>query len=176
MKIWTKILYLILLSIIDYVIIWLWVKQIDPDPSVSIGIFLLIPLVLLINWVVALILYFTIKKFAILFLFNSFIAGFLMFYLFGKGIDRRQNERLESWSFKSQNTIFTITHWKKENTFSKSESTNLGSSTEFLYGKFTKKENKYYLSSETKEFFIKNDFLYGFRSPLDIIKLTKILR
>lgn len=139
MKHWTKI---ILLTIIDFIIIWFWVKHIDPDPSVSIGILLLVPFVVVVlNLIIALILYFTKKKIAFLFVINSVIAGILMFYLFSKGIDRHQNERLESWKFELQDTTYVITHWKIENTFSISESTNPGSSTGFLDGKFTKKRN-----------------------------------
>jgi hypothetical protein len=99
-----------------------------------------------------------------------------MYYLFGKGIDRYQNERLESWKFKLQDTTYVITHWKHENTFSISESTNPGSSTGFLDGKFTKKGNSYYLTTDTTEYFIKNEYFYKFRNLTDSIKLTKIDR
>jgi len=96
MKIWIRI---ILLTIIDFAIIWLWVKQINPDPSVSIGILILVPLVVILNLIIALILYFMKREFVALFIVNSIISGILMFYLFGKGIDRYQNNRLESWNF-----------------------------------------------------------------------------
>lgn len=173
MKLWAKI---ILLATIDFVIIWLWVKQMNPDPSVSIGILLLVPFVVVVNLTIALILYFTKRKLAFLFVINSVIAGILMFYLFDKGIDRYQNERLESWKFKLHDTTYVITHWKLENTFSMSESTNPGSSTEFLDGKFAKIENVYYLTTDTTEYIIKNGHFYKFRNPTDSIKLTKIER
>lgn len=99
-----------------------------------------------------------------------------MFYLFGKGIDIYQNERLESWKFTLQNTTYEITHWKLENTFSMSESNNPGSSTSFLDGKFIKIGNEYYLTTDTTEFIIKNDYLYKFRNENDSIRLTKIER
>lgn len=173
MKFWVKI---ILLTIIDFAIIWLLVKQMNPDPSISIGILILVPFVVILNLIIALILYFTKKEFVSLFLLNSIIAGILMFYLFGKGIDRYQNERLESWKFKLQNTTYVITHWKLENTFSMSESNNPGSSTGFLNGKFITNGNEHYLTTDTTEFIIKNGYLYKFRSERDSIKLTKIER
>eukprot|EP00388_Colpodella_angusta_P019081 GDKJ01047669.1.p1 GENE.GDKJ01047669.1~~GDKJ01047669.1.p1 ORF type:complete len:174 (+),score=16.53 GDKJ01047669.1:334-855(+) len=173
MKFWIRI---ILLTIIDFAIIWLWIKQMNPDPSVSIGILILVPFVVILNLIIALILYFFKKEFVSLFLVNSIIAGILMFYLFGKGIDRYQNERLESWNFKLQNTTYNITHWKLENTFSMSESNNPGSSTGFLDGKFIKKGNEYYLKTDTTEFIIKNGYLYKFRNESDSIKLNKIER
>lgn len=137
MKFWIRI---ISLTIIDFVIIWLWVKQMNPDPSISIGIFIFVPLVIILNLVIAIILYFTKREFTPLFVVNSIIAGILMFYLFGKGIDRYQNERQESWTFKLHNITYVITHWKPENTFDMSESNNPGSSTGFLDGEFITKE------------------------------------
>ena len=173
MKFWIKI---ILLTILDFAIIWLWIKNMNPDQSFSIGILILVPFVVILNLIVALILYFTKREFVSLFLINSIIAGILMFYLFGKGIDRYQNERLESWSFKLQNTSYVITHWKLENTFSISESNNPGSSTGFLDGKFIRKGNEYYLKTDTTEFIIKKEYLYKFRNENDSIKLNKIER
>lgn len=173
MKFWTRIS---ILTIIDFAVIWFWVKQMNPDPSISIGILLLVPFVVILNLVIALILYFTKREFSSLFLINSMIAGILMFYLFGKGIDRYQNERLESWKFEIQDTTFVITHWKLENSFSISESTNLGSSTSFLDGKFRNIGNEYYLTTDSTKYKIKNEYLYGFRNSLDSIKLTRIER
>lgn len=108
---------IILLSIIDFVIIWLWVKQMNPDPSVSIALILLVPIVVVVNLIAALILYFTKRKFAHLFLINSLIAAVLMKYLFEKGIDRYQDARVESWEFKIDNTTYSIDHWKEDNRF-----------------------------------------------------------
>ena len=99
-----------------------------------------------------------------------------MFYLFGKGIDRYQNRRLESWNFKLQDATYVITHWKLEGTFNMNESINPGSSTGFLDGKFIKRENEYYLTTDTMEFIIKNGYLHKFRNENDSIKLTKIER
>ncbi len=173
MKFWIRI---ILLTTIDFAIIWLWVKQMNPDPSISIGILILVPLVVILNLIIALILYFMKRKFVALFLVNSIISGILMSYLFGKGIDRHQNNRLESWNFKLKDETYTITHWKLENTFSMSESSSPGSSTYFLEGKFIKKGNEYYLTTDSTEFIIKNGYLYKFRNENDSIKLTTIER
>jgi len=173
MKFWIRI---ILLTIFDFAIIWLWVKKINPDPSISIGVLIFVPLVVILNLIIALILYFKKREFVTLFLFNSIIAGVLMFYLFGKGIDRYQNERFESWSFKLQNTKYVITHSKLDDTFSMSESNTPGSSTGFLDGKLIEKGNEYYLTTDTTEFIIKKRYLYKFRNESYSIKLTKIER
>ena len=161
---------------LDIAIIWLWVKQMNPDPSVSIGVLILVPFVVILNLIIALILYFTKREFASIFLINSIIAGILMSYLFGKGIDRYQNDRLESWKFKLQDTNYKIIHWKLDSTFSMSESNNPGSSTSFLDGKFTTKGNEYYLTTDTTEYIIRDEYFYKFRNSTDSIKLTKIER
>lgn len=173
MKFWNR---LTLLAIIDFLVIWLWVYQINPSPSVSIGILLLVPFVVVWNLIIALVFHFTNRKYAMLFLLNSVIAGVLMYYLYGKGIDRYQNERLESWEFKLQDTTFQITHWKLDNAFSLSESTNPSSSTVFLDGIFIKKGNTYYLTTDKTEYIIKDEYFYNFRNPTDSIKLSKIER
>lgn len=173
MKAWTN---LILLTVIDFVIIWFWVRETDPDPSVAIGILLLIPFVIGLNLIIAAIFYFANRKYAMLFVINSLIAGVLMYYLLGNGIDRHQRLRLESWKFNIKNTTFVVTHWKRENTFSISESTNPGSSTVFLNGQFTENGNAYYLTTDSTEYRIKNEYFYGFRNSMDSIKLSKIER
>lgn len=167
---------IILLSLFDFAIIWLWVKNINPDPSFSIGMLLFVPFVVVVNLIIAAILFFKKRELAPLFAINSIISGILMFYLLGKGIDRYQNERYESWKFKIQDKTYTITHWKPESTFSIGVSTNPGSSTGFLDGKLTKRGNKYYLTTDTTEYIIKNHYLYQFRSPTDSIPLIKIER
>lgn len=173
MKIWTNI---ILLTIVDFIVIWLLVKLVNPDPSVSILILLLVQFVVILNLIIALILYFTKQEFVSLFIINSIISGILMFYLFDMGIDQYQNERLESWEFKLQDTTFVIINWKHENSFSISESTKPGSSTSFLDGKFIKKRNSYYLTTDSTEYIIKDKYLYKFRNLRDSIELKKIAR
>jgi hypothetical protein len=164
------------LAIIDFVVIWWWVKLMDPDPSVSIALIILVPFVVFVNLVIALILYFKKSNFSSLFLTNTIIAGILMYYLFGKGVDRNLNRRVEGWTFNIQDTTFRIDHWKLEDTYDISESPNPGSSTSFLRGKFEEKGNEYYLTTDSTVYRIKDDYLFGFRSPLDSIKLTKMER
>jgi hypothetical protein len=73
MKLFIK---LFLLTIIDFIIIWFWVKENDPEPSISIALIIVIPLVIVINLVIALILYFTKREYSKLFVINSLISQF----------------------------------------------------------------------------------------------------
>jgi hypothetical protein len=63
-----------------------------------------------------------------------------MFYLLGKGSDRYQNNRLESWEFAKADSIFRLTRWKKTNGFGVSNNLRLGSSWELLDGKCMEKK------------------------------------
>lgn len=173
MKLFIK---LFLLTIIDFIIIWFWVKENDPDPSISIALIIVIPLVIVINLVIALILYFTKREYSKLFVINSLICAVLMYFLFINGIEKHQALRYESWKFEIKDTVFEITHFKLENTFSISESTNPGSTTSFLNGKFIKKEDGFYLTTDSTKYRIKDEYLYGFRNSTDSIMLTKVER
>ena len=153
MKLWTKIL---LLTIIDYIIIWIWVRQIDPDPSISIGILVLVPLVVGLNLIIASFLFFTKKQNARLFVINSIISTVLMFYIFGNGIDRHQRQRYESWIFKLNEKTYEITHSKLDTTFYITYSTNPGSSSGFLDGKFIDNKNEIFLQADTIKYIIRN--------------------
>lgn len=173
MKLFIKIL---LLTIIDFIVIWFWVKQNDPDPSVSVGIILVVPAVILINLAIAFVLYFIKRDYTKIFVINSFISAVLMYFLFLNGIDRHQERLVESWKFNIKDTVFEIIHWKPENAFSISESTIPGTSGTFLDGKFSTKEDVYYLTTDSTKFYIKNEYFYGFRKATDSIKLIKIER
>ena len=87
-----KILYKIIgLALIDFGLIWLWVYQMNPDPSASIVMVLLVPFIFIVNIIIAgVLLYKKKKENGVIFLVNAVIASLLMFYLFEKRIDRYQ--------------------------------------------------------------------------------------
>lgn len=173
-----RTLYKILgLAIIDFGLIWLWVYQMDPDPSVSIGIILLVPFVFVVNLVIAGILFLVKKReYSKVFLVNSIIASIIMFYLFGKGIDRYQNKRLESWTFQKADTTFSLIRWKETNEFSMSYSLNPGSSWGFLDGRCEYENGKWVLKTDSATMKIEKNNLIGLRNPTDTIKMTKVNR
>ena len=175
MKTFYKVLALI---IIDIGLIWFWVYQIDPDPCISIGVFLLVPFVFVLNLIIGGILFLAKKKdYSKLFFINSIIASIIMLYLFEKGIDRHQNNRLESWEFTKADSIFRLTRWKKTNEFSMSYSLSPGSSWGFLDGKCIEKSGDWYLTSDSlKRKIINDEKLIGFRNPTDTIRMNKLER
>ena len=171
MKLWTQLL---LLTIFDFIVIWFYVRQEDPDPSVSIGLLLLVPLVIIINLILAAIFYATKRHYSRLFIINSFVSPVIMYLLFTQGISRHQRQRYESWQFTLSDTTFRITNNKLDSTFDISYSTNPGSSSSFIYGHVASNKNVYLLTNDTLRLLIKNNFLFGFRSSLDSIKLTQL--
>jgi len=170
MKFLTKIL---LLVIIDFCIIWFWVRAMNPDPSVSIGIILLIPFVIVINLTIAGILFFLKKQYSKFFLINAVISAFIINFLFSAEISRYQRARLESWEFKYNNRIYEIVHWKSEGTFSMSEQLDPGASLEFLEGKFVESNKEYYLTTDSTKYVIRKNVLYGFGNGSKGIALKK---
>ena len=168
MKLWKQLL---VLTLIDTIIIWLWVRQQDPDPSVSIGIVLFVPGVAILNLIIAAILFATKKEYAKVFLINSVISAIIMYNLFLAGINRHQQLRHESWQFIQNDTVFRVTHNKLDSTFDISFRTNTSTSTEFMNGQVAYNRNNIILKSDTLKFIIKSNFLFGFQGKQDSIKL-----
>ncbi|MDN3691334.1 hypothetical protein QWZ06_03185 [Chryseobacterium tructae] len=170
-----KTLYKILgLAVIDFALIWIWVYQMDPDPSVSIGIIFLVPFVFILNLIVAGILFFAKKKeYSKVFLVNSVVSSIIMFYLFGRGIDRYQNKRLEEWVFKKADTTFSLIRWKETNKFNMTYSLNPGSSWGLLDGICVNENGKWILKTDSITMKIDKDNLIGLRNLLDTIKMKK---
>ena len=168
------LLKLFILTIIDFLLIWLWIYSSPPDPSVSIALVIFIPLVIAINLFIALTLTLLKRRFANLFVINSLISAVLMYFIFIAGINKHQKNRLESWEFHRADTTFRITHLKKENTFTLSYSTSPGSSTSFLYGKFSYDNINVFLVSDSTKYLLRNGYLFGFRNDKDSIPLKKI--
>ena len=165
------------LTVIDFGLIWLTVYKINPDPSVGIGIIIFVPLVFIVNIIIASILFiFKRKEYGKLFLINSIIASILMYYLFSNGIDRRLNKELESWEFTKADTTFSLNRLKKTNEFDFSYSTQPGSSTRFLNGKCKQVNQDWFLTADSLTLQIHDNKLIGFRNKLDTIQMSKIER
>jgi hypothetical protein len=147
----------------------------DPDPSISIGLIILIPLVLAFNLLLAGFFYLLkneeLKR---LFLVNSILASIIMYYMFINGISRHLQKELECWKFKKADTTFSLIRWKKTNNFDFEYSTQAGSSTVFLSGVYSSENAAYILTTDSTKYLIKGDCLIGFRESKDTIKVKKI--
>lgn len=174
MNILCKILGLL---VIDFGLIWLIVFQIDPDPSISIEVIFLVPCIFLINLVISGILLLPQKnELSKIFALNSIIASFLMYYLFGEGINRHQDKILESWRFQKADTAYMLTRWKNTNEFRLSYSLSQGSSFDFLEGKCVKEGRGWVLKSDSIEMTIVDKKLIGFKKSTEPIEMEKVER
>lgn len=144
------------------------------DPSISIAIIFIVPIVFVVNILFA-IISFAFKKYSwiSIFIFNAFIASLIAYNTFGNEMSRQQNMRLESWKFKINDTIFGLTRWKKSSDFSMSYSVSSGSSSGFIEGKYEIKNGIIFLTTDSlQKMKIEENVLYGFRdlAPIKMVK------
>ena len=165
------------LTVIDFGLIWLTVYKINPDPSVTIGIIIFVPLAFIVNIIIAGILFiFKRKEYGKLFLINSIIASILMYYLFSKGINRHLNKELESWEFVKSGKTYSLNRWKNTNEFDITYSTGPNSSSGFLYGKCKQINHDWILTADSVTLQIHENKLIGFQNESDTIQMRKIER
>ncbi len=147
----------------------------NPEPSGSIALLFLLPFTVILNLIIALILYIKKKKYVLYFIMNALISPFLMSYLFKQGISRSLDNTYQEWSFRIADTTFNITREKQDKYFSMTYSNTEGMSVGFLNGNYKSVKDGYLLTTDSNQYIIKNDFLFGFRKKGDSIKLTKTL-
>lgn len=140
MKLSTKILFLIFLVIVDYLLISLYLRNQNLEPSIA--IIVLVPIALLINILIAIIFFF-IKKTSLtsIFVINAIPSSSVTYYSFGNEMRRQSSLELESWNCKRNDTLFELNSYKKRNEFDMSYSLSSGSSGNFLNGKYIKQQN-----------------------------------
>lgn len=97
------------------------------------------------------------KKGYAAFILNAIASAFIMNMLFEEGISRHQNRLYESWNFIKADTTFQITRLKESHEFSLSYSTNPGSSTEFLDGKYVLDKGEFILTTDSTKYTIKTN-------------------
>jgi len=163
------------LIVIDFGLIWFVVWKINPDPSGTIGIIILVPLVFIVNIIIAGILFILKRKeYGKLFLINSIIASILTCHLFLKGIDRHLNNELESWEFVKSGKTYSLNRWKNTNEFDITYSTRPNSSSGFLYGKYKQINHDWILKADSFSMQIHENKLIGFLNGSDTIQMRKI--
>ena len=170
-----KLYSILLLTVIDFCLIWFYIYQLDLDPSAGMIIVFLVPFVLVLNLLISgFFLYRKRSNYAKLFFINSILASVIMFFLFSARMDKDAYEMAEDWEFKKNDTTFTITRWKKTNEFSVTYSLRPGSSAGYMNGSCEQKDDGWILVSDSLEMRIINEMLVGFRNATDTLKINKI--
>ena len=146
---------ILILAIIDFLIIWLFFYYQDPDPSVSIALIIIVPFIILVNIIVAGILwFFKKKKLSQILLLNSLIASIIAYFLWDKSIERHQNRIWETYSFEFKNKKYQIGIHKPDNTFGITESTNPGSSWTYQDGIIKRQNESIILETDSTKYIV----------------------
>lgn len=167
-------LKLLFLVVIDYILIWFWVKYINPDPSLAIGLIIYVPFVTGINCLIALIFFIYKRNYTKLFLLNAVISAVLMVYLYNEEMNSFQNKRFEYFSFKVGSKLFDISLSKLDSTFWINYNLGQDSYSKFASGKYVEMNNEILLMSDSLTYKIKDQYLFGFKNKVDSIKLANI--
>ena len=172
MKLSTKILILIFLVIVDYLLISLYLRNQNLEPSIA--IIVLVPIAFLINILIGIIFFF-IKKTSLtsIFVINAILSSIITYYSFGNEMRRQSSLELESWSFKRNDTLFELNSYKKRNEFDMSYSLSSGSSGNFLNGKYIKQQNGIMLISDSIKMRIEGNKIIGFGKTNDTSGIFK---
>ncbi len=174
MKISTKIFVVIILLIIDYILISIFIRNQNLEPSISIAIIILVPFVFIINIIIAIVFLF-LKKTSLtsIFVVNGLCASAITYYSFGNEMKRQSAIILDSWNFTKNDTIFHLIRLKKRNEFYMSYSVIPGSSGNFIEGKYIREKGAWVLISDTSRMRIEGNNLIGFGKAKDTIGMVK---
>jgi hypothetical protein len=167
--------FLILLSL-ETIIIWLFIFQLHPDPSISISILIYAPAVFLINILTAILLLLWKHETAKLFFLNALIAPFVLYFIFNYEVERGLSLVYKTYNFESRNRKFELcldlTKGKliDSNDYSINERLPRGSSVGSFSGKYFLKGDSIFLNNEIHLMVVYDNSLYQF--PLeDYIRL-----
>ncbi|WP_454047443.1 hypothetical protein [Chryseobacterium sp. Marseille-Q8038] len=157
------ILQILILSIIDFLLIWTWFYNIDPDPSISIAVVIIYPVLFFSNLLAGGILWITKKRnLSLLFIINSVVAVVIASFLWLNAIRRHQNRIWISYSFPHNTKNYHIDIHKPNNTFTITEYENPGSSWIFQEGICTYESGKIILKTDSTVYNIEHNVLIGF--------------
>jgi hypothetical protein len=161
-----KILTLSVIIAIDVLLCVCWIFYINPDPSISIYLALVLPSLFLANIIVAGIMYKVNKKYTLHFIINSFVSVLLMYFLFGWAIERNLKRTMEKWNVFSKGVKYEIVRYKKNNTFYLS--VDLGNDAfqgmekdrGFVY---LRNDTLFFSTVDSNHYFIHDGFIFNFK-------------
>jgi hypothetical protein len=157
--------------IIEIILIRNWIYEIiKPDPSVSIGLILFVPMLIGINLILALILYFIKKPYSKLFAFNAVFCS-IIFYLFWNGWYDGYAERYNTvYKFSINDIVYELSIGKNDEYFYLCDENNNG---RVYVGKYERKGDSLILKDNKAEMYVIENKLYGFPEKTTEIDLSK---
>ncbi|PSG90901.1 hypothetical protein [Aurantibacter aestuarii] len=167
--------YGIELLILEIILLGFWSYQMEPDPSVSIGIVIIVPFLFVLNIIIGILFYFFKSKLSHLFFINSIVCPLIFFGIWNLWFMNYHDRISERFDFVIGEKNYEISLSKKSDYFSISDMTNQpnGSTTGLFFGKYERKTDTINLTDgETKMFIIKKK-LIGFPEKPNEIKLSE---
>ncbi len=160
--------------ILEIILLGLWIYRMEPDPSISIGIVLILPFLFGLNVIIRLILYFFKKPLSKLFLINLIICPLIFYVLWSLWFMNWNERNYEDFSFGIDNRKLEVSLSKTSDYFSISDLTNQpnGSTTGLYFGKYEKNGDSIKLTDGETKMYIIEDKLIGFPEKPTGIKLT----
>jgi hypothetical protein len=175
MKYRTILKYGIGILILEIILLGLWIYELKPDPSISIGIVLILPILFGINLIIAIMLYFLKKPISKLFFANSIICPIIFYAFWNLWFMNWAERNYVEYSFGVDNRKLEVSLSKTSEYFSISDKSNQknGSTTGLYFGKYEKIGDSIKLTDGEKKMYIFENKLIGFSENIKEIKLKK---
>ena len=169
-----KIKYGIGLFILEVILLGFWTYQMEPDPSVSLGIIIIVPFLFVLNLIIGILLTLFKSKWSTIFFINSIVCPLMFLGIWNLWFMNWSERNYEEYSFGIDNRKFEVSLSKTSNYFSISDLTNKpnGSTTGLYFGKYERKGDSIKLTDGKTEMFIVEHKLIGFPEKPTEIKLT----
>jgi len=163
------------LLIFEVILLGFWTYQMEPDPSVSIGIIIIVPLLFVLNIIIGILFYLFKSKLSNLFFINSIVCPLIFFGIWNLWFMNYHERISERFYFVIGEKKYEISLSKKSNYFSISDMTNQpnGSSTGLYFGKYERKADSIKLIDGESKMFIVEKKLIGFPEKPTKIMLTE---
>ncbi len=163
------------LLVLQIILFGFWTYQMEPDPSVSIGIVIIVPILFVLNIIIGILLNFFKSKLSNLFLINSFVCPLIFFGIWNLWFLNYDDRISERFDFVIGKKNYEISLSKKTDYFSISDMTNQpnGSTTGLYFGKYERKTDSIKLTDGDTKMYIVEKKLIGFPEKPNKIELTE---
>jgi hypothetical protein len=166
----SKVKYITIFFILEIILLGIWVYFMEPDPSVSIFILLITPVLFGINLIVALILYFQKKPLSQLFFINSVVCPLIFYMLWNLWFVNYNERNNTEYKFSINEIVYELSIGKKTEYFYLCDENNNG---RVYVGKYERKGDSLILKDTEAEMYIIDNKLYEFPEKRTEIDLTK---
>jgi hypothetical protein len=169
-----KNLFIILIILaVDIFGIGLWVYCLRPDASASIALTMLVPVIFIVNIIIAAIAYRIQKHYTLFFIVNAFVSCWMMYFAFTKYIELNNRASYEEWNFIVKSKSYTIYYQLNDPIYF--VDVNCGEGCSYSYDRGTvlqKNDTLYFTSVNKSRYYIYNGYMCNFKN-VSKIKVKK---